>query len=128
MNLFHSSKKSPVQILVERCKKITELNLRATFINKISVDYISENLSELEKLDISENELEDQDFLPLRQLPKLRTLVVEDEKYGVTKEKVQNLGKMIPQLKKIIQLPQYSFRSMGIAKAYKTYDLLDGFW
>ena len=108
-----------IDILVERCKNITHLNLRATFINKISVEYISENLPELEKLDISENQLEAEDFMPLCKLSKLRILGAEED---------QNLGKMIPKDTKIVNFPQYTFRSMGIADANKTYDVLDGFW
>ena len=108
-----------IEILVQRCKNITHLNLRATFINKISVEYISENLPELEKLDISENQIEAEDFMPLCKLSKLKVLVGEEN---------QNLGKMIPQDTKIINFPQYTFRSMGIADTNKTYDVMDGFW
>ena len=116
-----------IQILVERCKKLKELNLRRTHICALSVDYIVENSSELKKLDLSQNDLIlFEDLFKLSRLPTLRTLVIEDGKYS--KKNVIKLGKMIPQLTKIIQKPPSEFFTLNIAYAYKTYDQKNGFW
>ena len=116
-----------VQILVERCKKLTELNLRRTHICALSIDYIVENSSEMEKLDLSQNDpILFEDLFKLNQLPTLRTLVIEVEKYS--QKNVLKLKKMIPQVTEILQNPQGLYRTLNIAYSYKNYDPEDGFW
>ena len=79
LNFIYKVESQHVKILVERCKKLTELNLRRTHICDLSIDYIIENLSELEKLDLSQNDpilFKDSNWVKLSQLPMLRTLVI----------------------------------------------------
>ena len=116
-----------VQILVERCKKLKELNLRRTHICALSIDYIVENSSELKKLDLSQNDsILFEDLFKLNQLPTLRTLVIEDGKYS--QKNVLKLKKMIPQVTEILQNPQGLYRTLNIAYACKNYDSENGFW
>ena len=116
-----------VQILVERCKKLKELNLRRTHICALSIDYILENSSELKKLDLSQNDsILFEDLLKLNQLPTLRTLVIENGKYS--EKNVLKLKKMIPQVTEILQEPPSLCYTLNIAKSNKNYDPEDGFW
>ena len=116
-----------VQILVERCKKLKELNLRRTHICALSIDYIVENSSEMKKLDLSQNDpILIEDLFKLNRLPTLRTLVIEDGKYN--QENVIKLKKMIPQVIEILQKPPSLYFTLNIAYAYKNYDPEDGFW
>ena len=115
-----------VQILVERCKKLKELNLRRTHICALSIDYIVENSSELKKLDLSQNDsILFEDLFKLSRLPTLGTLVIEDGKYS--QKNVFKLKKMIPQVTEILQKPPIYF-TLNIACSYKNYDPEDGFW
>ena len=116
-----------VQILVERCKKLKELNLRRTHICALSIDYIVENSIELKKLDLSQNDsILFEDLFKLNGLPTLRTLVIEDGKYS--QKNVFKLKKMIPQLTEILQNSPSLYRTLNIAYSYKNYDPEDGFW
>ena len=115
-----------VQILVERCKKLKELNLRRTHICALSIDYIVENSSEMKKLDLSQNDsILLEDLFKLNQLPTLRTLVIEVEKYS--QKNVLKLKKMIPQVTEILEKPNHCY-TLNIAYASKNYASEDGFW
>ena len=115
-----------VQILVERCKKLKELNLRRTNICALSIDYIVENSSEMKKLDLSQNDsIRFEDLFKLNQLPTLRTLVIEVEKYS--QKNVLKLKKMIPQVTEILEKPNHCY-TLNIAYASKNYGPEDGFW
>ena len=67
---------SCVETLVKRCKNLTELNLNKNSITGISVKHIVENLSQtLVKLDISENDIPEEDLMKLQSMKKLKKLV-----------------------------------------------------
>merc|ERR1712001_425430 len=107
-------------MLVERCKKLTALNLRRTSITEFSLDYIVLNCTKLEELDVSQNGIFEFLF-KLSQMPQLRTLVIEDEYQGVTKEDVETLRKQIPQLTTILQPAANVAYSLRIGCASQTY-------
>jgi len=69
-------KDADVEILVSRCKKLTELNLHRTWISDESLDYIITHLkSTLEKLDVSDCIITWTKFLDLKAMKKLKVLV-----------------------------------------------------
>jgi hypothetical protein len=91
-----------VNTLVQRCNKITELNLRDTSITNDSVKSIVEHLNFLEKLDISYNNIEFATLLQLKSIPTLKTLrCFEDdddfEDEEIT-EKIKNLKLQLPHI------------------------------
>ena len=116
-----------IKILVERCKKITALNLRRTSITEFSLDYIALNCIELEELDVSQNGIFEYLF-KVSKVPKLITLVIEDECHGVNKEDVEILRKKIPQIKNILQPFGNVAYSLKIGCASQTYVPGEGFW
>ena len=83
-----------VMTLVKRCTKITELNLSYTSITNNSVDSIAKHAS-LEKLDVSNTEI---DSTALLQLGTIRTLKVLNCCLKDNKIDENNLRKRVPQL------------------------------
>ena len=116
-----------VKILVERCKKLSALNLRKTSISTLSLDCIVANLSKLEKLDVSQNKLFGH-LSKLRHLQKLKTLVIEDEYQGITEEDVKSLRAKIPQLDTIFQPFANIAYSLRIGCASQNGFPGEGFW
>ena len=110
---------SHVLALVKRCRKITELVLRCTSITNNSVDSIAKH-SSLEKLDVSNTEI---DSTALLQLGTIRTLKVlnclKDKKIDEN-----NIRKRLPQL----SINKEDF--FNIATSYRKYVsyFQDGLW
>ena len=89
---FSKIKDEHVNTLVLRCKKITELNLKATSITNDSVESIVEHLNFLEKLDVSCNNIEVTTLLQLKSIPTLKTLrCFEDEGEDEDEEETEKI-------------------------------------
>ena len=85
-----------VMALVKRCCKITELKLSSTSITNNSVDSIAKHLdSSLEKLDVSDTEI---DSTALLRLGTVRTLKILNCLHGWKIDEIENLKKKLPQL------------------------------
>ena len=86
-----------VNTLVQRCNKITELNLSDTSITNDSVKSIVEHLNFLEKLDIGYNNIEFATLLQLTSIPTLKTLR-DDEEEKEESEKIKHLKQHLPHI------------------------------
>ena len=93
-----------VKTLVQKCRKITELGLSFTQITNESIESIVQNLSSLEKLDISSTKIDDYPtILQLRSIPTLKVLRCFGQKriWKVWKkdvEKIKNLKLQLPHI------------------------------
>ena len=108
-----------VMTLVKRCTKITELNLSYTSITNSSVDSIAKHPS-LEKLDVSNTEI---DSTALLQLGTSRTLKV----LKVKKIDENNLRKSLPNLS-INKEDLYNIATSNIISTTNYVSYEDGFW
>ena len=83
-----------VNTLVQRCKKITELDLSNTSINNTSLESIIEHLTSLEKLDVSYTNINFSALVQLKWIPTLKILRC----FGWKKDKkeVKNLKLRLP--------------------------------
>ena len=113
--------------MVERCNKITELDLGSTNITKESVGSIVTHLKSLEKLDVSYTKI---DSTALYQLGSVKTLMflrwqnIEIEK---NIDQIRNLKKKLPQLR--INANWGANYLSNIAKSTSnTVQYEDGFW
>ena len=117
----------PLKTLVERCNKITELDLGSTSITNKSVGSIVTHLKSLEKLDVSYTKI---DSTALYQLGSVKTLMflrwqnIEIEK---NIDQIRNLKKKLPQLR--INANWGANYLSNIAKSTSnTVQYEDGFW
>ena len=87
-----------VNTLVRRCKKITELDLKSTSITNDSVKSIIEHLNYLEKLDVSNTNVDFSMLLQLKSIPTLKVL-----RFGLYKkedpEEIKNLKLRLPHVR-----------------------------
>ena len=87
-----------VNTLVRRCKKITELDLKSTSITNDSVKSIIEHLNYLEKLDVSNTNVDFSMLLQLKSIPTLKVL-----RFGWYKkedpEEIKNLKLRLPHVR-----------------------------
>ena len=82
-----------LKTLVERCNKITELNLGSTSITKYSVDSIVTQLKSLEKLDVSHTKIDSTALLQLGSVETLKFL-----RLTKSDQIIKNLRKKLPHL------------------------------
>ena len=88
-----------VEALVQRCTKITELNLYDTSITNDSVSIVR-NLNFLEKLDIGRNNISFPTLLELKSIPTLKILNCTSHygNYDRDLEKIKNLKLQLPHI------------------------------
>ena len=108
-----------VETLVQRCNKITELELSYTSITNDSMESIIKHLNSLEKLDVSYTKIDYPTILELKSIPTLKVLRCL-ELGRKDAEKIKNLK---------LQLPHISINEeyLHIAKPSKVY-VKDWFW
>ena len=118
-----SLKDRHVMTLVERCTKITELNLSYTSITNNSVDSIAKH-SSLEKLDVSNTNI---DSTGLLQLGTIRTLKILN--YCLKDKKIDenNLRKRLPQLS-INKEDLFNIATSNTISTTNYVSYEDGFW
>ena len=117
----HNLKDRHVMALVERCNKITELDLSFTSITNDCVDSIATHLnSSLEKLDVSHTKIDSTALLQLRSVGTLKVLRCSVKKIN----KRRNLRKNLPQV--IINKDEYL--SSIATSTSDTVDYENGFW
>ena len=110
-----------VMTLVERCQKITELNLSFTSITNDCVDSIATHLnSSLEKLDVSHTKIDSTALLELKSVGTLKVLRCSVKNI----EKERHLRKNLPQV--IINKDEYL--SSIATSTSDTVDYENGFW
>ena len=110
-----------VLTLVERCKKITELDLSFTSITNDCVDSIATHLnSSLEKLDVSHTKIDSTALLELKSVGTLKVLRCSVKNI----KKRRNLRKNLPQV--IINKDEYL--SSIATSTSDTVDYENGFW
>ena len=110
-----------VLTLVERCKKITELDLSFTSITNYCVDSIATHLnSSLEKLDVSHTKIDSTALLELKSVGTLKVLRCSVKNI----KKRRNLRKNLPQV--IINKDEYL--SSIATSTSDTVDYENGFW
>ena len=110
-----------VMTLVERCQKITELNLSFTSITNDCVDSITTHLnSSLEKLDVSHTKIDSTALLELKSVGTLKVLRCSVKNI----EKERHLRKNLPQV--IINKEEYL--SSIATSTSDTVDYENGFW
>ena len=110
-----------VMTLVERCQKITELNLSFTSITNDCVDSIATHLnSSLEKLDVSHTKIDSTALLELKSVGTLKVLRCSVKNI----KKRRNLRKNLPQV--IINKDEYL--SSIATSTSDTVDYENGFW
>ena len=110
-----------VMTLVERCKKITELDLSFTSITNDCVDSIATHLnSSLEKLDVSHTKIDSTALLELKSVGTLKVLRCSVKNI----KKRRNLRKNLPQV--IINKDEYL--SSIATSTSDTVDYENGFW
>jgi len=85
-----------VNTLVQRCQKITELDLSSTEITNASLESIIKNLNYLEKLNVESTNIEFSMILQLKSIPTLKTLRCQF--YDENDEKIKNLKLQLPHI------------------------------
>ena len=87
-----------VKTLVKRCNKITHLDLRRTFLTNDTVHTIIKYLrTSMEKLDVSDTEVDFATLLQLKSMPALKTLVCfYPHNDGDYTEDIKNLKQQLP--------------------------------
>ena len=86
-----------VKKLVNRCNKITHLDLICTSITNDSVHSIIEQLkASLEELDVSDTHVDFATLLRLKSMPALKTLICLDDDQG---ENIENLKQQLPHIR-----------------------------
>ena len=122
-----------VKLLVERCNKITELQLSFNSITKDSVDSIATHLnSSLEKLDVSHTKIDSTALLQLRSVGTLKVLIClnfEDDNADKDEdiEELKILRKNMPQVS-INEEKFYIATSYKGPRHRRSYILKKGFW
>jgi len=127
-----------VKLLVERCNRITELNLGGkTSITNVSVDSIATHLnSSLEKLNVSKTQIDCTALLQLRAVGTLKVLLClsnrhyrtrhtsgfQREEFGDEDEELKNLRKNLPQ----VGINEKEFYT-GLTFSQNYYDYENGF-
>ena len=119
-----------VKLLVERCNRITELNLGGcASITNVSVDSIATHLnSSLEKLNVSKTQIDCTALLQLRAVGTLKVLLClcfQSDKYEFEDEdeELKNLRKNLPQ----VGINEKEFYT-GSTFSQNYYDYENGFW
>ena len=110
-----------VTTLVKRCTKITELNLSYTSITNSSVDSIAKHPS-LEKLDVSNTEIDSTGLLKLGTIRTLKILKLKDKNVDEN-----NLRKRLPQLS-INKEDLYNIATSNNISTTNYVSYEDGFW
>jgi len=85
-----------VNTLVQRCQKITELDLSSTEITNASLESIIKNLNYLEKLNVEYTNIEFSMLFQLKSIPTLKTLRCQF--YEENNEKIKNLKLQLPHI------------------------------
>ena len=91
-----------VKTLVKRCNNITHLDLRRTFLTNDAVHSIIKYLrTSIEKLDVSDTEVDFATLLQLKSMPALKTLICfdpydDDDLYSA--EDIRNLKEQLPHI------------------------------
>ena len=106
-----------VEILVKRCVKLTELNLNGTKVDHRLISSIYQNLSNLEKLDVSDTNIFSSKLHELQSLTKLKVL----NSLNLTKGEKKTLKKQLPQ----VCLNQ---EELKIATSWQKFKREYGFW
>ena len=109
----------PLKTLVERCNKITELDLGSTSITNDSVGSIVTNLKSLEKLDVSYTKI---DSIALIQLGSVKTLMFLRWQ-NIEIDQIRFLRKKLPHLS-----INTSYLSRIARSTSNTVQYEDGFW
>ena len=113
----------PLKTLVERCNKITELDLGSTNITKESVGSIVTHLKSLEKLDVSYTKI---DSTAIHQLGSVKTLMFlrwQNIEIDKNIDQIRNLKKKLPQLS-----INANYLSNIATSTSNTVQYEDGFW
>jgi len=84
-----------VNTLVQRCNKITELDLSDTSITNDSIESIVKHLNSLEKLDVNFTKIDVSSILQLKSIPTLKILRCF---YGQEKRRINNLKLQLPHI------------------------------
>ena len=87
-----------VKTLVQKCNKITELELSFTQITNKSMESIVKNLSSLEKLDVSYTKIDYPTLLQLKSIPTLKVLHCFGRQKKKDGEKIKNLKLQLPHI------------------------------
>ena len=125
----HNVKDEHISTLVQRCKKIKELNLENTSITNDSVKSIVESLNSLEKLDVSCTKIKFTALLQLKSVPTLKILrcfphyVYQNQTY---KDKIKKLVLLLPDIS--INKPEDSFQIASPKKRVNGSIDHDWFW
>ena len=117
-----------VKLLVERCNRITELNLEGrTSITNVSVDSIATHLnSSLEKLNVSKTQIDCTALLQLRAVGTLKVLLCslfQSKRFEEEGEELKNLRKNLPQ----VGINEKKFDTASTF-SQNYYDFKNGFW
>ena len=116
-----------VKFLVERCNRITELDLSyCSYITNDSVYSIATNLnSSLEKLDVSHTKIDSTALLQLKSVGTLKVLLCFwfEDGYRYEDEKLKNLRKNLFQ----VSINEEKFY-IAITKSQYLFDYENGFW
>jgi len=113
-----------VNTLVQRCNKITELNLSDTLITNDSVKSIVKHLNSLEKLGLYGTNIDFSTLLQLKSVPTLKVLhcFVRGEK---DTEEIKNLKLQLPH---ISINPSDDYFHIATSRKKEDWDLADWFW
>jgi Leucine-rich repeat (LRR) protein len=87
-----------VKTLVQKCNKITELELSFTQMTNKSMVSIVRNLSSLEKLDVSYTKIDYPTILQLKSIPTLKVLRCFGCRKKRNAEKIKNLKLQLPHI------------------------------
>ena len=74
-----------LKVLVNRCQKLTELDLFGACVTKKSITHIAEKLPQLVKLDVQLTDIEIDSIVGLKSLSNLKILNIDDWAYHLTK-------------------------------------------
>ena len=96
-NLGYYLKDNHVEVLVKRCKQLTELDLSGIKITNKSLSNIIDESRELVKLDISGKENGITKIMELKSMPKLKVLNIS-EKHLESHAQKENLTRKLPHL------------------------------
>ena len=127
VDLGSDLKDEHVNLLVERCNRITELKLAFTSITKDSLESIATHLNScLEKLDVSHTKIDSTALLQLRSIGTLKVLIClnfEDDN-AKNFEGLKSLRKNLPQ----VSINEEGFYIAKSTKNEKRLEYENGFW